>query len=228
MKLMKWLLKISLTAVLISTLTILTTGIVVNAYLQSVLASFNIQLEAQPMGVGGIMKNFLGMSGSSGDKTEKDIEGTSGGASGGSPKDNMTPDSKGATDVTPGSKDDDAEGNGSTGDGTTTDGGSEAVDGEAPPEDSLPVMGQIGQSATDQQVVMTPDEMVDKKSSLTTQEKEEIFTLLMTKLPQEEMQRISEAMEDGLTATELDEIQNGISKYLSEEEFQKLMTMLQK
>lgn len=231
MKLMKWLLKISLTAVLISTLTILTTGIVVNAYLQSVLASFNIQLEAQPMGVGGIMKNVLGMNGSSGNKTEKDIEGTSGGSSGGDTKDNTTPDSTGAMEDTSDSKGVEGEGSDSKVDETAPDGSngsSESVDGEAPPEDSLPVMGQIGQSAIDQQVVMTPDEMVDKKSSLTTQEKEEIFTLLMTKLPQEEMQRISEAMEDGLTATELDEIQNGISKYLSEEEFQKLMTMLQK
>ena len=50
MKWMKWLLKISLTAILVSTLTIVTTGIVVNAYIQSVLSSFNIQLEAEPMG----------------------------------------------------------------------------------------------------------------------------------------------------------------------------------
>lgn len=42
------------------------------------------------------------------------------------------------------------------------------------------------------------------------------------------MQKISEAMEDGLTAAELNEIENGISKYLSDEEFKKLMTMLQK
>lgn len=224
MKLMKWLLKISLTAVLVSTLTILTTGIVVNAYLQSVLASFNIQLEGQPMGVGGIMKNILGMNGSSVDKAEDNVEEDS-------TQNGATPDSSGSTDDTSGSKDVNGQGSSNTGERGSTDesgGNSEAVDGESPPEDSLPVMGQIGQSAADQQVVMTPDEMVDKKSSLTAQEKEEIFTLLMTKLPQEEMQKISEAMEDGLTAAELDEIQNGISKYLSEEEFQKLMTMLQK
>ena len=61
MKWTKWSLKVSLTAILVSTLTIVTTGIVVNAYIQSVLSSFNIQLETEPMGVGGIMKSMLGM-----------------------------------------------------------------------------------------------------------------------------------------------------------------------
>ena len=242
MKLMKWLLKISLTAVLVSTLTILTTGIVVNAYLQSVLASFNIQLDAQPMGVGGIMKNLLGMNGSSGqDKLDKGTDNANGDPPPGSQSEGAASGSSGVMDETDtsgedpdsGSKTGDAKGtSGSSSDGTGAGDDSQAVEGEAPPEDSLPVMGRsAGESAAgqgDQQVVMTPDEMVDKKSSLSTKEKEEIFTLLMTKLPQAEMQKISEAMEDGLTAAELDEIESGISKYLSKEEFEKLMTMLQK
>lgn len=50
--------------------------------------------------------------------------------------------------------------------------------------------------------------------------------MLMNKLPQSEMQKISEAMEDGLTAAELADIEQGISKYLNAEEFDKLITML--
>lgn len=226
MKLMKWLLKISLTAVLVSTLTILTTGIVVNAYLQSVLASFNIQLEAEPMGVGGIMKNLLGFNSSSEQNKEN------------------TEDKVNTVESSPegeqNSNSDAASGSTGTEEGVSSSGGSSdlegndsgSTEGEVPPEDSLPVMGQsageIAANQGDQQVVMTPDEMVDKKSSLTAKEKEEIFTLLMSKLPQAEMQKISEAMEDGLTASELDEIESGISKYLSKDEFEKLMTMLQK
>ncbi|MGM1045782.1 MAG: hypothetical protein ACQEXX_06515 [Bacillota bacterium] len=244
MKLMKWLLKISLTAVLISTLTILTTGIVVNSYLQSVLASFNIQLEAQPMGVGGIMKNLLGFNGSSGqDKVDTGTKGTVENNSAGGQNNDAASGSSSTQEEDLSSsegsskQDNDTEGtnSGATGgasDDSNENGDDRAVEGEAPPEDSLPVMGRIaGESAAgqgDQQIVMTPDEMVDKKSSLTTKEKEEIFTLLMSKLPQAEMQKISEAMEDGLTASELDEIENGISKYLSKDEFEKLMTMLQK
>lgn len=212
MKLMKWLLKISLTAVLVSTLTILTTGLVVSAYLQSVLASFNIQLDTQAMGVGGVMKNFFGMNGSSQDSITPDSSGV---ISNDSP-------SKEGTDNS--SKDGNSEGNnGATDPVTEKEDGNPTAEDDIPPDNSLPVMGEI----TDEQIVMTPDEMVDKKSSLTTQQKEDIFTLLMNKLPQEEMQKISEAMEDGLTVAELDEIQNGISKYLSKEEFENLMTMLQ-
>ncbi|KKO54390.1 hypothetical protein [Paenibacillus sp. DMB20] len=252
MKLLKWLLKISLTAVLVSTLTILTTGIVVNAYIQSVLASFNIQLEGQPMGIGGIMKNVFGMNSSKAKDTEKNVTGekqegadpfgSSLGTTGTSADDSAAD----AKDGTAGSSD-----NGLSSDtGSEADSGSEAgrdggtsgsvrgqkdgdpsAEGEnPPPEDSVPVMGNAGESATqvDQQMVMTPDELMDKKSSLTMKEKEEIFTLLMNKLPQPEMQKISEAMEDGLTAEELEEIERGISKYLSKNEFDKLLNLLQK
>ncbi|WP_106769614.1 hypothetical protein [Paenibacillus faecalis] len=241
MKLMKWLLKISLTAVLVSTLTILTTGIVVNAYLQSVLASFNIQLEAQPLGFGGIMKNLLGFNHSSqqedkdtasdeaGETIKNDSENND--ASTGSSdteKDNMSPENRvGAQDSDSKKQDSEAGGASRDRDDNRDD---QTAEENAPPEDSLPVMGRdLSESVTDQgdqQVVMTPDDMVSRKSSLTTKEKEEIFTIFMNKLPQAEMQKISEAMEDGLTAAELEEIESGISEYLSEEEFKKLMTML--
>lgn len=252
MKLMKWLLKISLTAVLVSTLTILTTGMVVNAYIQSVLASFNIQLEGQPMGIGGIMKNVFGMNSSKEKDTEKNAtedkqEGADriGSSSGtiGTPADDSAADAK---DGTAGSSDNGlssetnsdsgADGDAGTpseasGSGRDQNSGDPSEEGEnSPPEDSVPVMGSAGESAAqeDQQILMTPDELMDKKSSLTMKEKEEIFTLLMNKLPQPEMQKISEAMEDGLTADELKEIEQGISKYLSKNEFDKLLDLLQK
>lgn len=252
MNLMKWLLKISLTAVLVSTLTILTTGIVVNAYIQSVLASFNIQLEGQPMGIGGIMKNVFGMNSpkekdaeknAAGEKQEgADRIGSSSGGTGTS-MDDSAADTK---DGIAGSSDNGLSsetGSGSeagrdagtppeaSGSARGQSNGDPSKEGEdSPPEDSVPVMGSAGESAAqeDQQMMMTPDELMDKKSSLTLKEKEEIFTLLMNKLPQPEMQKISEAMEDGLTADELEEIERGISKYLSKDEFDKLLNLLQK
>lgn len=244
MKLMKWLLKISLTAVLVSTLTILTTGIVVNAYLQSVLASFNIQLEAQPLGFGGIMKNLLGFNHSSQQedkdtasdearetiKNDSENNDASTGSTGSSDteKDNTSPENRAGAQGSD-SKKQDSEAGGASRD-RDDNRNDQTAEENAPPEDSLPVMGRdLSESVTDQgdqQVVMTPDDMVSRKSSLTTKEKEEIFTIFMNKLPQAEMQKISEAMEDGLTAAELEEIESGISEYLSEEEFEKLMTML--
>lgn len=226
MKWTKWLVKVSLTAILVSTLTIVTTGIVVNAYIQSVLSSFNIQLETEPMGVGGIMKSMLGM----GSGTKPDVGSVNPAV------DNNRAEDKSATsdEPTPGSgldrnggaqEDDEANSNPA---GTT---GEPPADEEAP-DNSLPVMGtntteQPDESSLeDQEIVMTPGEIVDRKDSLPTEEKEEIFTLLMNKLPQSEMQKISAAMEDGLTAAELADIEQGISKYLNADEFDKLITML--
>lgn len=226
MKWMKWLLKISLTAILVSTLTIVTTGIVVNAYIQSVLSSFNIQLEAEPMGVGGIVKSMLGV----GSGTKPDAGSVN------AAKDNpQLEEDQGAADDKPastagsetngGAKEDEETSSGSTGTSGETSNDEEA------PDNSLPVMGTNttesgGSSLEDQEIVMTPGDIVDRKDRLPTEEKEEIFTMLMNKLPQSEMQKISEAMEDGLTAAELAEIEQGISKYLNPEEFDKLITML--
>lgn len=60
MNMLKWLLKLCLSAILVSFLTIMTTGFVVNAYIQSLLASFNIQLEGQPFGLSTMMQSMLG------------------------------------------------------------------------------------------------------------------------------------------------------------------------
>lgn len=224
MKWMKWLLKISLTAILVSTLTIVTTGIVVNAYIQSVLSSFNIQLEAEPMGVGGIMKSMLGV----GSGTKPDA-GSVNAAKGNHQleEDQGAADdvSEAGTETNGGAKEDEETSSGSTGTSGETSNDEEA------PDNSLPVMGtnttESGDSSLeDQEIVMTPGDIVDRKDRLPTEEKEEIFTMLMNKLPQSEMQKISEAMEDGLTAAELAEIEQGISKYLNPEEFDKLITML--
>ncbi|SEL17430.1 hypothetical protein SAMN04488688_10358 [Paenibacillus sp. cl141a] len=226
MKWMKWLLKISLTAILVSTLTIVTTGIVVNAYIQSVLSSFNIQLEAEPMGVGGIMKSLLGVgSGTKPDagsinaaKDNRQLEEDQGAA-------DDERESEAGTETNGGAKEDEETSSGSTGTSGETSNDEEA------PDNSLPVMGtntsESGRSSLEgQEIVMTPGDIVDRKDRLPTEEKEEIFTMLMNKLPQSEMQKISEAMEDGLTAAELAEIEQGISKYLNPEEFDKLITML--
>ncbi|MGG4346426.1 hypothetical protein [Paenibacillus lautus] len=230
MKWTKWLLKISLTAILVSTLTIVTTGIVVNAYIQSVLSSFNIQLETEPMGVGGIMKSMLGM----GSGTKPDA-----GSVNAAKDHGQLEEDQGSADDEPASGAG-SETIGGTKEDKETSSGSSGTSGEPPndeeaPDNSLPVMGTNTteqpddsslSSLEDQEIVMTPGEIVDRKDSLPTEEKEEIFTMLMNKLPQSEMQKISEAMEDGLTAAELADIEQGISKYLNAEEFDKLITML--
>ncbi|QCT04874.1 hypothetical protein E6C60_4169 [Paenibacillus algicola] len=216
MRMLRWLIKISVAAVLISSLTILTTGWIVSTYLQAVLTSFNIELEGQPLGFGGIVSSMFG---SGSDKDHQEQGGS--GAEAEAPADSV-PDAP-ATDGEP------AEPGGGPGADVPAGSGSEAGDHDEAPEGSLPVMGSVEKepgTLEDQEIVMSPDDLGEKKSSLTPDEKEEIFTLLMTKLPQSEMQRISAAMENGLTASELEEIEKGISAYLSPEEFKRLMDIL--
>ncbi|MGN7358882.1 hypothetical protein ACTHPF_18315 [Paenibacillus sp. SAF-054] len=250
MKVTRWLVKTVLTVVLISGLTVLTTGAIVNSYVQSLLASFNITLEGQSLSLGGMMKGMLGFkSGSSADKTS---------GAGDTKESPETPDDKetsrspetGAAgsltgdsiDSTSGSSTSNSSGSGSANTETDESGASEKAgtggtkpgNGEAP-IDALPVMGQglLGesaagsQSAQDQQVVISPDDVAKKKQELTNSEKEQIFTILMTKLPQPEMQKISTAMEDGLTEQELQAIEDSIAQYLSTEEFNVLKQMLE-
>jgi len=192
MKIVKRALGVLLITVLASSLSVLTTGIVVNAYIQSVLASFDIKLDSPVNGLSGIVKSLTGMNNPSKDSSTTLTD----------PQDEKT--SKPTEDK--------------------------------PIEDALPVMGQVQQEtekagsqsggALDQQLVMTPEAMSDLKNNLPSGEKENIFNILMTKVPQEEMQKISIAMENGLTEDEVKEIQQIISKYVDQEEYDDLMKML--
>ncbi|WP_438348381.1 hypothetical protein ACP8HI_22675 [Paenibacillus sp. FA6] len=196
MKFLVWLCKVVLTVVLVSTLTVFTSGWVVNAYLKSMLASFNIQLPGQPIALVGMLQGMMGTA-------AKDTEDT---------KDSEEMTEKGGTSSEPGAV--------------------QAPSDEEPPVDALPVMGQTiteeaaGAGQQDQQVVVTPDEMVRKKDGLIASDKEEIFNILMTKLPQEKIQEITVAMENGLTEQELAEVEKVLSEYLDKDEYAKLLSLL--
>ncbi|PQP86431.1 hypothetical protein [Paenibacillus sp. AR247] len=245
MKIAQWLLKTVLTVVLISGLTVLTTGAVVNMYVQSLLASFNIQLEGQPTGIGGMMKGMLGLNTTKEKEPDKEAASTAHAADDSKSTDGSTTTAETGTGSTEeagetagaGSQTGTNAGEAGSGSGSTAGtetGGTADAEGADASDDALPVMGQglsesaMGsQSAADQQVVISPDEMIQKKEELTATEKEQIFNILMKKLPQSEMQKISAAMEDGLTEQELSTIEDTISKYLTKEEYAALSKLLE-
>lgn len=205
MKIVKRALGVCLIVVLASGLSVLTTAYVVNTYIQSVLASFDIKVDGPGQGIGGFVKSLTGM-GSKGESTD-------------------TVDSlKDADSSKTGGEQDTGGSQPSKNNGETA--------GETVPEDALPVMGQAAGAdeqstdALDQELVMTPDAMSDLKNNLPADEKSNIFNILMTKLPQEEMQKISAAMEGGLTESEVKEMQQVIAKYVDTDEYDALMKML--
>ncbi|MNO33247.1 hypothetical protein D3C76_232550 [compost metagenome] len=212
MKIVKRALAVCLIVVLASTLSILTAAFVVNTYIQSVLASFDIKLDGPEPGIGGFVKSLTGMnSKASSDTAEKQKDAA---------PDTQEKNSSGA---------DGTENTNST--NSTSGTGEKAVEEDAP-KDALPVMGEASMneeqsgSALDQELVMTPEAMKDLKDNLPADEKTNIFNILMAKLPQEEMQKISKAMEDGLTENEVKELQQVIAKYVDQEEYDTLMKML--
>lgn len=202
MKIVKRTLGICLIVVLASGLSILTTAYVVNTYIQSVLASFDIKLDGPAQGIGGFVKSLTGM-GSQADAADpaKDKDSSKAGGNQGNS-------------------------------GSVPSKNSKETAEEAVPEDALPVMGQAAgedeqsDSALDQELVMTPDAMRDLKNNLPADQKSNIFNILMAKLPQEEMQKISSAMEDGLTESEVKDLQQVIAKYVDADEYDALMKML--
>ncbi|WP_150272665.1 hypothetical protein [Paenibacillus tepidiphilus] len=201
MKLLKRALGVGLIVVLASALSIGTTAIVVHTYIQSVLTGLGIELDTPEPGIGGLMKTLTGMGGSS--VVKQQDNGDAAGQEGGS---------------------------GSAGPGSGQQDGEEPANDEVP-EDSLAVMGEASTEeqtggALDQQLVMTPEAMGEMKDSLPSEEKASIFNILMNKLPQEEMQKISTAMEDGLTESEVKELQDIIAKYVEPDEYDSLMKML--
>jgi len=114
-----------------------------------------------------------------------------------------------------------------------------------PPEDAIAVFGhQSGQSGAgaagssgsglsgseasdaDRRVVVSGEDFTKKKEQLSNEDKNKIFNLLVSRIPQDEMQRISRLMEDGITASELKEIEQVLQKYLKQDEYNQLLGMI--
>ncbi|GAA0136078.1 hypothetical protein YSY43_29190 [Paenibacillus sp. YSY-4.3] len=248
MRWVSWLVKLSITVVIVSMLTVATTGYVVNWYIQSLLGSYNIPLDVQSPNLGSMMKGMLGFGGkgTSGESLESRNANSNGmdhknmnasantGTGGNSNRDSNRNSAENGSENSRG------------GTGNSNELEQPAEDGvnaeEGIPEDALPVMGGVasGQSqqsqqsqqdslgSQDQVVIISPDDLLAKKDELPDQQKEEIFNILMSKLPEEEMRKMTEAMEGGLTESEMIEIQQILSKHLDKEQYAKVMDMLKK
>lgn len=216
MRWLGWLLKKGMTVVLVSALTLAVTGVVVNAYVQSLLRQFNIQLDHQPIWGLGWLKGA-----GTDQSTDTGKNKTTGSDSGSvKPPDDALPvmgqgleESGSGTDGATNGK---VPQEGSMSPETSDNGSRKQAEGTATPETSI----------EGHDLVITPDHLTEKKNNLPAAQKQEIFAILMNKLPPEEMQKISAAMEGGLTEQELQDIQQVLAKYLTKEEYNKLMDLL--
>ena len=104
-----------------------------------------------------------------------------------------------------------------------------------PKGDAVAVWGQMAgesqqsdASAQKQSIVFSTEEFARKKEQLTSEDKARIFSLLASKMPQTELQRLSKLLEDGITNEELKEVEDILHKHLEQDEYQQLVDILRK
>mgnify|MGYP001222861436 FL=1 len=224
-----------------SFLSIWTTGYIVNSYVETLLKQYNMPLDVQPFALSGVWGKLWGADSVTKDNTG--IADTSSGSSSnnangvGSDKESSTIDSSGGTN---GTKDTSGEGaNGSTTEDNSASGSSSAGETDEDPvaidafgqeEEGVitGVGGGTGPKAEAGGTAVTTEEMTEAKNQLSDADKDQLFELLATKLPQEAWQTISTYTENGLTDQELTNIQQIVAQYLTEEQYKQFMDILKK
>jgi hypothetical protein len=113
--------------------------------------------------------------------------------------------------------------------------------GERVPEDAVAVSGRLSQSqdqsgssgassarSAQDSLVMSTDDFAKKKAAMSSDDKMKLFSLLMNKLPPDQLQAMSAMVEDGITSDELKQLDTTLKKYLSKDEYQQILDIIQK
>jgi len=107
--------------------------------------------------------------------------------------------------------------------GPTDEAADDGGDGSGPGPNAVPVFGRAAMRSG---LIMSAEEFNEKRKSLSEADKIDIFTMLYNHVPQEELQRLSGFVEDGITAEEADEIARVMEDYLNPEDLDRLLAIL--
>ncbi|WP_028594549.1 hypothetical protein [Paenibacillus assamensis] len=219
---MRWLRMLSafiVISVITSLLTIGTTALVVDQYLQTTIQQFQLPIDKKPLTAMSLWSSLW-----NGAKLEQPIGRTETrvNAQSNEQSPNRTESQQGITreqQLPSGSSGNETEAPNTSGAGTQNGSTSDAA---------MPVWGgSINESAeSGNRVLVTPEAIVEGKDKLTEQTKEKLFSTLMKKLPADDWQRISTLMEEGLTAAELIEMEQILAKHLNDEEYKQMREIL--
>ncbi|UJF33337.1 hypothetical protein [Paenibacillus hexagrammi] len=195
MNVFKWLGKLVVSTVLITSISVITTSLIVNLYVQEIFRQFQIPALGKKIQISEIAARL----GEELNIVKPRDEGKQT-AEGPSQSPTASPDAAVAVapspSVTPAGPEPDS---------------SKAAQGPADgvEEESVPVMGRI---QNDSDLVISTEDFAKKKEQLTSEDKMEIFSLVVAKLPQNEVQHLSVLLEDGITSEELKEVDQTLSK----------------
>ncbi|MBD2860694.1 hypothetical protein [Paenibacillus oceani] len=202
MKFFGWLGKVLVAAVVAASISVVTTFYVVQHYVQELMKPFQAVLPEKQLGLSEFVAKLW---------TESNIVGQGGTQQ---DREENAPKFQTGTSTSP-----DTSTKTGTGTGTTP-----------PPDDAVAVWSRSGSKEASQKdkVVMSAEQFQTKREKLSEEDKTTVFSLLISRLPQEELQQLSAMMEDGITSAELAEIEKIVENYLKPDEFEKLIGIVNK
>ncbi len=287
MRIVWWIGKWALAALVVSMLSVWTTAYIVNSYVGSFIKQYNLPVEPPKLALSGVWGSLWGGSAASGKQPSETAEGGAGAASkeaanggrsgstggqksstGGQRSDAGGADGadeavedqasagestreahSGAAGATNEESGEGSNGTESTGDaaaqsageeepplsiefgagsGTKANSGATAADGASSSRgEGVPGVGEQELDGSDP-LVLSADELVQTKGQISAEDKQKMFAIIAERLPQQAWQTISLYMEDGLTESELQDIQQIVAQHLNDEEYQSLMEILKK
>ena len=222
-KMFGWLGRTVAAALIVSFLAIWTSGYIVTSYVETLIKQYNLPLETQPFALSGLWGKLWGA---------ENIETPDGAAAAesASGEGRSTEKSDGSTNEIINGNDVKAEAGASEEDKSAAEAADDSAIESAPVTGIGAGLGPETQSAqgTTGETVLTPDEIAEKKELMSEEDRGKLFALLVSRLPQEEWQTISVYVEDGLTGTEMTNVQQIVAKYLNQAEYDEMMDILSK
>jgi len=229
MKWFGWFGKLVASALLLSFLSVFTTVYVVDQYIQGFLKKWNLPEIERPAFDPGDYAAALIRSGI-GERSEKPTEAGER-TEAGEQAEAGTPETGAQNPTVPhaesGPRPEDGSGIADFGD-TNRQTGETPPGGEQEDVQAVPVFGSAALSRFGDALVMSEEEFNEKRKRLSDDDKMEIFSIMMARLPQEELQRMSLLLEEGITAAEAAEIEEVIYAYLQQDEVARLLAILSK
>ncbi|GLX69688.1 hypothetical protein [Paenibacillus glycanilyticus] len=229
-----WIAKIIAAGMIVSFLSIWTTGYIVNSYVETLVKQYNLPIDVQPMALSGVWGKLWGAEPAKGEDTEK--TGT----------DDANGDDKVAVDAfaeqpSNAPLTDIGIGSGTKAE-TGTDNGTGQTEGQTDGQTKGQTDGQTdgqsqGSAQTDDddapsidgsETAITTENLNDMKGQMSEADKDQLFGLLMSKLPQEAWQTISGYMENGLTDEEITQVEQLMAQYLDRDQYEQMMAILKK
>ncbi|MBW7475656.1 hypothetical protein K0T92_12960 [Paenibacillus oenotherae] len=252
-----WLAKTVAAGLIISFLSIWTTGYIVNSYVETLLKQFNIPLEQKPFALSSVWGGLWGAdpvlksdadsqadrgrtgTGAGKEDTPLAVDAYSNRSSGALTDIGGGAGPKGNSAAAPGASGGNAEASAGVGGGDTGSAGMDEGDAGSPAgtnEENAGALagtngGENGAEAGEalrEGVAITTEELNETKSGMSEEDKELMFNVMMKKLPQEAWQYISGLMEGGLTTDELTEVQQLIAQHLDRDEYDQMMKIMKK